>query len=217
MARGAWKLAWCLLLHVVAARVALPDTFKYLPYTEIVTALHALNDARPDIVELFNAQVPHRSTPSLTRHRRTRLGWYPQGPAATNLAGSGLCASPTRRPSQPPTARDRKCFFRAACTATSESGQPRHVFVARLALIRCCDQVTQFATALVSNYDQPTEAQEPWLTRLVESREVRREVAPGRDSHVSLGQIWIMPSANALGYYQGVRTENGIDPNRDFA
>ena len=28
--------------------------------------------------------------------------------------------------------------------------------------------------------------------------------------------ITIMPTANALGYYQNVREENGIDPNRDF-
>lgn len=28
--------------------------------------------------------------------------------------------------------------------------------------------------------------------------------------------IFIMPNANALGYSQNVRTENGLDPNRDF-
>lgn len=39
----------------------------------------------------------------------------------------------------------------------------------------------------------------PWLKRLVDTR-----------------SIFIMPNANALGYSQNVRTENGLDPNRDF-
>jgi hypothetical protein len=29
-------------------------------------------------------------------------------------------------------------------------------------------------------------------------------------------RIMVVPTANALGYYQKTRTENGIDPNRDF-
>lgn len=38
-----------------------------------------------------------------------------------------------------------------------------------------------------------------WLARLLATR-----------------RILVVPTANALGYYQGIRTENGIDPNRDF-
>jgi hypothetical protein len=33
---------------------------------------------------------------------------------------------------------------------------------------------------------------------------------------VDTRSIFIMPTANALGYYQNKREENGIDPNRDF-
>jgi len=38
-----------------------------------------------------------------------------------------------------------------------------------------------------------------WMARLVQTR-----------------RIVIVPTANALGYYQNVREENGVDPNRDF-
>jgi hypothetical protein len=54
---------------------------------------------------------------------------------------------------------------------------------------------------LSENYKLAT-AQKPhnrWLKRLVDTR-----------------SIWIMPNANALGYHQNVRAENGVDPNRDF-
>ena len=58
--------------------------------------------------------------------------------------------------------------------------------------------VTELATLLLHNYNAARP--NPWLKRLVETR-----------------SIWIMPSANALGYHQNVREENGVDPNRDFA
>ena len=58
--------------------------------------------------------------------------------------------------------------------------------------------VTELATLLLHNYNATSPNQ--WLKRLVETR-----------------SIWIMPSANALGYHQNVREENGVDPNRDFA
>jgi hypothetical protein len=44
-----------------------------------------------------------------------------------------------------------------------------------------------------------TDTQRQWLARLVTTR-----------------RIVILPTANALGYYRQERTENGIDPNRDF-
>ena len=44
-----------------------------------------------------------------------------------------------------------------------------------------------------------SDKQRRWLARLVTSR-----------------RIVIVPTANALGYYQNIRTEDGNDPNRDF-
>eukprot|EP00039_Didymoeca_costata_P020096 m.340051 g.340051 ORF g.340051 m.340051 type:complete len:743 (-) comp19104_c0_seq1:56-2284(-) len=54
----------------------------------------------------------------------------------------------------------------------------------------------EFAELLVENYKHGSNE---WLQWLVDSR-----------------SIWIMPNANAHGYYSNVRTEHGIDPNRDF-
>ena len=49
---------------------------------------------------------------------------------------------------------------------------------------------------LIENYESGAN---PWLRRLLDTR-----------------SIFIMPNANALGYHDNVRTENGLDPNRDF-
>ena len=54
--------------------------------------------------------------------------------------------------------------------------------------------VMEFARTLLEQYGQ-----HPWLTRLVDTRD-----------------IFIMPTPNALGYYQNKREENHVDPNRDF-
>ena len=54
----------------------------------------------------------------------------------------------------------------------------------------------EFARLLLENYRHGKNA---WLKMLVDER-----------------NIIIMPTANALGYYQNKREENGIDPNRDF-
>lgn len=59
-------------------------------------------------------------------------------------------------------------------------------------------------TTLVESIKLLTEAHDSgdnaWLKRLVDTR-----------------SIFFMPATNALGYFQNSRTENGIDPNRDFA
>jgi len=60
--------------------------------------------------------------------------------------------------------------------------------------------VTELAVLLLENYNLPESSRNPWLKRLVDTR-----------------SIWIMPTANALGYHQNRREENNIDPNRDFA
>ena len=54
----------------------------------------------------------------------------------------------------------------------------------------------ELARLLLENYNY---GQNSWLKHLVDTR-----------------IIFIMPCANALGYYQNKREENGIDPNRDF-
>lgn len=60
--------------------------------------------------------------------------------------------------------------------------------------------VVEFARLLLENYvEKDTRKQNPWLKYLVDTR-----------------SIYIMPSANALGYYTNRREENGVDPNRDF-
>ena len=56
--------------------------------------------------------------------------------------------------------------------------------------------VVELARLLVENYYF---GNNEWLKRMVQTR-----------------SIYIMPSANALGYYKNTREENGIDPNRDF-
>ena len=56
--------------------------------------------------------------------------------------------------------------------------------------------VVELARLLAENYYY---GENEWLKRLVKTR-----------------SIYIMPSANARGYYQNTREENGIDPNRDF-
>jgi len=55
--------------------------------------------------------------------------------------------------------------------------------------------VVEFATLLLRSYSR-----DAWAKRLIDTR-----------------AITIMPAANALGYSQNVREENGVDPNRDFA
>ncbi len=57
--------------------------------------------------------------------------------------------------------------------------------------------VMTFAELLLKEYNK--ENGNPWIKRLVDTR-----------------SIVIMPSANALGYYQNTREENGVDINRDF-
>ena len=60
--------------------------------------------------------------------------------------------------------------------------------------------VVEFARILLENYNEPdVKKQSTWLKKLVDTR-----------------SIYIMPSANAIGYYKNTREENGIDPNRDF-
>ena len=54
----------------------------------------------------------------------------------------------------------------------------------------------EMARLLLENYKYGNNT---WLKMLVDTR-----------------SIFIMPSANAIGYYQNKREENGIDPNRDF-
>ncbi|GBG32166.1 Carboxypeptidase D [Hondaea fermentalgiana] len=54
----------------------------------------------------------------------------------------------------------------------------------------------EFARLLLESY---TTCSNAWLQRLVNTR-----------------SIYIMPTTNALGYYRNTRTENTIDPNRDF-
>jgi len=54
----------------------------------------------------------------------------------------------------------------------------------------------EFARLLLESY---AACDNPWLQRLVNTR-----------------SIVIMPSTNALGYFQDVREENHVDPNRDF-
>eukprot|EP00040_Diaphanoeca_grandis_P033836 m.208099 g.208099 ORF g.208099 m.208099 type:complete len:570 (-) comp33001_c6_seq4:16-1725(-) len=54
----------------------------------------------------------------------------------------------------------------------------------------------EFAKLLVENY---VKGNNTWLKRMVDTR-----------------AVWIMPNANAKGYNDRVRTENGVDPNRDF-
>ena len=58
--------------------------------------------------------------------------------------------------------------------------------------------VIEFMRLLAENYYLSNDGN-PWLKHLVDTR-----------------SIWIMPNANALGYYKNVREENGVDPNRDF-
>ncbi|HLF06532.1 MAG TPA: Ig-like domain-containing protein, partial [Thermoplasmata archaeon] len=55
--------------------------------------------------------------------------------------------------------------------------------------------VMELAIYLLDHYDTNS-----WMKRLVDSR-----------------SVWITPMTNALGYNNIVRTENNIDPNRDFA
>lgn len=57
----------------------------------------------------------------------------------------------------------------------------------------------EFVRLLINHYNAATTSTRDWLTRLISKR-----------------SIWIMPSANAYGYYHNVREENHIDPNRDF-
>ncbi len=61
--------------------------------------------------------------------------------------------------------------------------------------------VTELAIMLIHNAVAASngESFNPWLLQLVNTRD-----------------IWIMPTTNSLGYYQNVREENNIDPNRDF-
>eukprot|EP00943_MAST-04B_sp_MAST-4B-sp1_P007467 g7467.t1 len=60
--------------------------------------------------------------------------------------------------------------------------------------------VMEFARILLENYiEEDAAKQNVWLKKLVDTR-----------------SIYIMPSANALGYFANTREENGIDPNRDF-
>jgi Zinc carboxypeptidase len=64
-----------------------------------------------------------------------------------------------------------------------------------------------------------------WLKELEAARDCRADLAAQgiNDEHrtwlarlVSTRRIVVIPTANALGYDQNVREENGMDPNRDF-
>ena len=70
--------------------------------------------------------------------------------------------------------------------------------------------------ALLINYAKPTTdpTRDSWLAELVNRREVQSDRFPCRLT--GWVQVFIMPATNALGYYQNVREENHIDPNRDF-
>ncbi len=47
----------CVALLLEAAGGSLPDRFTYLAYGDIVRSLHQLQDLRPDLVQLYNAQA----------------------------------------------------------------------------------------------------------------------------------------------------------------
>ena len=60
------RLAVLVALQLGLAHCALPATFTYLDYGQIVTAIHQIHDLRPDLVHLSNAQVqPPHCCPSL--------------------------------------------------------------------------------------------------------------------------------------------------------
>ena len=112
--------------------------------------------------------------------------------AEYNVASPGTCAEGGR------AAPCRQVFVRITDEATLDKDRPE-VF-----LSGCLHgnerigptTVVEVAKLLVHARLYGTN---PWLARLVNTR-----------------SIYIMPSANALGYYKDMREENGIDPNRDF-
>ena len=112
--------------------------------------------------------------------------------AEYNVASPGTCAEGGR------AAPCRQVFVRITDEATLDKDRPE-VF-----LSGCLHgnerigptTVVEVAKLLVHARLYGTN---PWLARLVNTR-----------------SIYIMPSANALGYYKDTREENGIDPNRDF-
>ena len=168
--------------------------FKYLDYASTAEALAELAKEHPKLVRVWSAQERWGvPSPGECGSKTPCRQWYAQITLdADHAAWENLKAA--NDPKSPVDLREAARRFGA---------RPEVFFSGSLHGNERVGPTTtvEFARLLVENY---VAGHNTWLRRLVETR-----------------SIWVMPNANALGYYENVREERTphsglIDPNRDF-
>ena len=169
--------------------------FAYLDYFSTKSALFELQREYPKLVRVFAAQDNPR--------------WAATLPSPGNCGKAGPCK---QYYAQITADADHPAWDNLKEAESDLDGDPvaRHFAARPEVFFSGClhgnervgpTTTVEFARLLVENY---VHGQNTWLRRLVDTR-----------------SIWIMPNANALGYYENVREERTphtglIDPNRDF-
>jgi hypothetical protein len=191
--------------------------FKYLNYRQIIEELKRLAEAYPGLISIYNAQQRWNiASPGncgaagacqqwfarITNEETLYRGEKMSEPAEGTTDGTHGENKPTRPDGSPaddygpperPDHGGRRTKVRKRVTDRPEvffSGSVHgNERIGPTATI-------EMARLLLENYKY---GNNEWLKLLVDTR-----------------SIFIMPTANALGYYKNVREENGMDPNRDF-
>jgi len=183
-----------------------PRQFRELTSEEIYAALINLSQLYPNFVTVSSSQawfhLPTAGGPSDCPYEKGDEGcknWIIT--IEDKLAHPGGSASFRRLP---------EVFISGALHGDERVGPTSAVETAKLLLMAVDCEAKQFVTKASSDTSSSTcirklgmmgiqSEDRKWLARLVSTR-----------------RIVIVPTTNALGYYQHDRTEDGIDPNRDF-
>ena len=170
--------------------------YKMLDYATIHETLYQLETDYPDLVDVYSAQdVPFQLPTS--------------GQCGLGQSCQHLYVRVTDETTLPD--KDRPELFLSGALHGNERVGPTTTleFVRYLVEHYTQSVVKPLSTTPVVPTSSPTSTSsttpstttplDDWLVRLITRR-----------------SLWIMPSANAYGYYHDLREENGVDPNRDF-
>ena len=181
-------LLYLLTITVTATNQDHFTKYKYLDYNQIITKLHSFQTQHPNqIYELDNVQSKYNvNTPGTCSNAASDMSGIITPCKQWYVTITGNTKTKDNQ-SQKQTSSLPEVFF-----SGSVHGNER---VGPTTTMECLDLLLNNNKSPLNNNNVNSK----WLLRLLHTR-----------------LITVMPTANALGYYQNVREENDVDPNRDF-